>query len=100
MANPNQTPNQQNAAPHNEKSQPAMVKCRVVSGVFLKARGSDEDDVYAKVGEIVEVPRKYYEKHIKGRLFDSYQSSSGGIDPFPHSHNDATLELVEDAKVA
>jgi len=105
MSNPNQAQNQQNNQQPQAQTQPTqpkkveMVKCRVISGSYLKARGDEEgdNDVFARVGEIIEVPRKYYEKHIKNRCFDSYQSASGGIDPLPHSHVDATLELVEDA---
>jgi len=108
MSNPNQA--QQSNQTQNQPNQPAqpkkveMVKCKVVSGVFLLSRGDEESDsdVFAKVGDVVEVTRKYYEKHVVNRCFDSYQSASGGIDPLPHSHNDATLEEIKDttSKVA
>lgn len=76
-----------------------MVRCRVVSGKFLKAHGADEDgeDQFYAVGDIVEVSRKYYDKLAESRKFDTYEDANGGTTLMPRTVCDMPLELLDKA---
>jgi hypothetical protein len=75
-----------------------MVRVRVKTGKLLRAHGNEEDneDVFAEAGEVVEVTRKFYEKHCASRQFDSYGLPNGGIADRPKLIQDVTLELVDE----
>jgi hypothetical protein len=99
MSQPNQPQNQQQSKPEPKVPGPDdRIKVKVIAGKLLIAHGNadDNDDIFANVGETVEVPRKFWEKHQKSRQFDSYCLPNGGIADRPSFVNDATLQLVED----
>lgn len=75
-----------------------LLRVKVLTGKLLLQHGSaeDNDDIFAQAGEIVEVKRKYFEKHKASRQFDSYVGPNNSTEVAPKFVNDMTLELVED----
>ncbi len=108
MSNPNQAQQNQGQNQSHQSQAPRTdrptekVRVRVKSGRLLLAHGTDEEgeDVFAETGAVVEVSRKFWDKHQASRRFDSYCLPNGGLADRPTFVTDMTLEFVEDVKAA